>query len=309
MRDFKSSLLLMVSILLLISIGLLATACYHFFYEATFYKPVVELTSKDRIIITSGTRDSLQQVYIAAINHLDNKLDSLWNNTDSLSSTLDNKLTEFYTLRREISDILKDETPNASLGLARRKVRELQEKITALRLMNEDVANENARLTSILNRVKNKDTSGQKEQSLNIKKIDNTKKTPSVKFTISELHISAIRVTNDKEIEIFNAHETKKLICSFTVSNNNVGVNDADVMLVVLQPDGKILHVSNTESGYFQTPEGRRMYSLKMRFDYIKGEEKKLAFTINADSYQQGNYIIRLYQNGIMLAKKFKALL
>ncbi|MEO6721766.1 MAG: hypothetical protein ABIN67_15705 [Ferruginibacter sp.] len=310
MRDFKSSLLLMVSILLLIALGLLATACYHFFYKATFYKPVVELTNKDRIIITTGTRDSVQQVYIAAINHLDKKLDSLWNNTDSLSSTLDNKLTEFYTLRQEISLLLKDEMPNASLALARRKVRELQERIAALQLMNGDVANENDRLTAILNRAKHKDTLGQKEQIFNVKKKTGyTKKTPPVNFTISELHISAFRLNNDKEQETFNAQETNKLICSFTVGNNNLGIKDAEVMLVIMQPDGKLLYVSNTESGYFQTTEGRRMYTLKTRFDYAKGDQKKLAFAINAGSYQQGNYIIRLYQNGILLAKKFKALL
>ena len=80
-------------------------------------------------------------------------------------------------------------------------------------------------------------------------------------------------------------------------------------MLVVERPDGKRLPTSNTEVYYFQTPEGRRMYTQKLRFDYIKGEQKKLTFTINADSYQQGNYIIRLYQNGILLAKKFKTLL
>src|SRR4051812_40784653 len=122
MKDFRSSLLVLLSLLLLISIALLGTVFYHFYYKQPTYKPVLELTSKDNIVISSGTRDSLQQLYTNAVEQLDRRLDSASNDADSLNNNLDTRLSEFYKLRQEIVTILKDRSADADLSEASKKI-------------------------------------------------------------------------------------------------------------------------------------------------------------------------------------------
>ena len=56
------------------------------------------------------------------------------------------------------------------------------------------------------------------------------------------------------------------------------------------------------------TPEGKKIYSTKLRFDYTQGEAKQLLFSLTADKFQQGNYILNIYQNGKLIGKIVKTL-
>ena len=90
---------------------------------------------------------------------------------------------------------------------------------------------------------------------------------------------------------------------------SRIRTSNAEIMVVLVQPDGKVVKSSAWESGSFETPEGRRIYSCKVRFEYSKGEAKRLSFSVNADKCVKGNYTVQLYQNGVMIAKSSKTLI
>src|SRR5258705_12639923 len=106
MRDTKSLLLLLVSLLLiLVSFGLLWTWVYRFYNKNDVAK-VDTRSVMDSVAIANNMRDSLQNVYNTTLHELDVQLDSTLANTDSLKNELDIKLGEFYRLRNEITAIL-----------------------------------------------------------------------------------------------------------------------------------------------------------------------------------------------------------
>lgn len=79
-------------------------------------------------------------------------------------------------------------------------------------------------------------------------------------------------------------------------------------MVVILQPNGKVLQNSTWETGVFYTREGKQLYSNKLRFDHQAGENKKLQFAISADKFLPGKYLVQLYHNGAMIGKTQKLL-
>jgi hypothetical protein len=79
-------------------------------------------------------------------------------------------------------------------------------------------------------------------------------------------------------------------------------------MVVVLRPDNKVLQTSAWESGRFETKEGTKIYSCKIKFEYTKGENKKLSFSLNSDKSQKGTYTLQVYYNGSMIGRMTKTL-
>lgn len=310
MKDFRSSLLVLVSLLLVISLALLITVCYHFIYKTKDYKPIVELSGRDKIVITSFTRDSLQQIYDATVQHLDKKMDSAWDNADSLNTEIDIKISEFYKLRKEITSILKDKSSNKNLESASSKISELQGKVLKLSFVSKDVERENRRLNEIINRLSNTPENGQQpvKSATHFTESPKTTTVTQSKFSFSEILISAYTSENDKDVETFNAGDAEKFAGSFIIKNGST-INNAEVMIVIIQPDGKVMQNAAWDAGTFQTTSGRKIYSRKLTFDYKKEESKKVQFSIVGDFFQKGNYIIQLYYNGRLGGKIIKALL
>ncbi len=329
MRDSKSSLLLLVSLILfLMSFIILCTWGYNTYYKSKEAKrrPALAIDDSATIAkatraIANATRDSLQKIYTATIKDLDSKLDSTWKYGDSLKGPLDIKLDEFFKLRNEITTILKDKSSNANLGIARQKINELQKRVEELVGRNKDVEQENKRLYAMLKQLsvnmkepeqqnvrpmvfENKTVPDQAVNSNN----SNTANASAV-FIASDLRLAALMETdNNKELETFQAIQTDKLVGSFIVKNDNNPNNNAEVVVVVLQPNGQVLQKSSWESGTFTTIEGKKIYSCKMRFDYSKGEVKKLNFSLSSDKYMKGNYIMQIYHNGVLIGKLSKSL-
>lgn len=329
MRDSKSSFLLLVSLILfLMSFIILCTWGYNAYYKSREekQKPVLALDdsatiARATVAIANATRDSLQKIYTATLNDLDAKLDSAWKYEDSLKGPLDTKLDEFFKLRNEITTILKDKENNTNLGTARQKITELQKRVEELIGRNKDVEQENKRLYAMLKQLsvntkeadpqnirpivfENKSGTEQPENKGN----SNPTNIPNI-FIASDLKLTALmEMDNNKEQETFQALQTDKLAGSFIVKNETNSNTNAEVIVVVLQPDGKVLQKSTWESGTFNTLEGKKIYSFKMRFDYNKGEIKRLNFTLNSDKYLKGKYIMQIYQNGILIGRLTKTL-
>lgn len=314
MRDARSLILLLVSLLLvLVSFVLIWTWGYRFYNKNDEFKVAAKIVITDSNALANRIRDSLQKIYNETLYKLDTQLDSTLLNSDSLKKQLDIKLGEFYRLSNEITAILNRRNNNyADFDIAKRKIDELQTKADDLKEKNQVVDTENQKLGNILDQVKKTENIPDK----NVKPANGENNGATEKnnpggynvFTASEMKLSAITVNDDKESETFFAEQTKKLVGAFTVTNNNSQLNNAEVVVVVQQPDGNILKNSEWESGSFNTPEGKKLYSYKLNFNYSKGEPKRLFFSLKASQYQKGNYTMQVYYNGTMIGKIFKTL-
>ena len=277
-----------------------------------YSKRRTEVYVKDSTAVADAIRDSLQKFYSLTINNLDISLDSTRNNADSLKGQLDTKLGEIYKLRNDINGILKNRgATKADLGIAREKIGELQQRVDELRNQNTGMEEEKKRLTSVLEQLNN-DMRGLEQ---NAKRLDEENKILTEKinlasvFVASEIKFTPVTVKNSKEQETSDAKKTSKLIISFTVQNNISESANAEIIIIVTQPDGQVLQNSVWDAGSFETRnEGRKTYSLKMKFEYQKGEPKHLLFSLNADTYQKGNYTLQIYHNGILIGKTVKTL-
>jgi len=308
MRDTKSLLLLLVSLLLvLVSFVLIWTWGYNFYAKDQNQKTATTIVAPDSARIAATVRDSLQKLYTATLHELDIQLDSTLTNSDSLKYQLDAKLAEFYRLRSEIVALLKNRSNSNNFTDAKQKIDELQRKVDDLKDKNQVVDSENKKLTEVLNQISSADR--------NAKPVINAKTNTSEKlnppyalFTATDLRLAAVSADEEKETETTQAEKADKFNGSFTVMNFNSQLTNAEMMVVVLKPDGKVLKSSGWDSGTFNTAEGKKIYSYKFNFSYTRGEAKRLLFSLKADGLTKGNYTMEVYQNGQVIGRVVKTL-
>ncbi len=120
-------------------------------------------------------------------------------------------------------------------------------------------------------------------------------------FSASDLKLSA---ANDADAEVASADDAEKFVGSLVVRNSLVQ-GMGEVMLVLIQPDGKVLR-NAWESGSFDTDGGKKIYSRKIKFDYNKGELRRINFSVPADNIQKGTYTLQVYNNGRVIGRVAK---
>ena len=312
MRDTKSLLLLLVSLLLvLVSFILIWTWGYNFYSKNVVAKTNTTQPIADSATIANRVSDSLQRLYAASLKDLDVQLDSTLSSSDSLSNQLDSKLAEFYRLKSEIATILKARSSDNNLAVAKQKIGELQSKVNNLKDKNQVVDKENKKLYDVVNDMVLTDKPpGKNSPSAGMLKNNEPEKlSPAYStFTASDMRLFAVANADDKETETNAAEKAEKLTGAFTVTNFNSALTNAEMMVVVIKPDGKVLKGSGWDSGTFTTADGKKIYSYKFNFTYSKGEAKRLAFTLRGGSFSKGNYSMEVYQNGLVIGKVVKTL-
>lgn len=307
MKDIKPLLLGMLSV------GLVGTWVYHLYDKAMYSKKRTEIYIKDSIAVAQDVQDSLQKIYAITINNLDSKLDSTRSNADSLKFSLDNKLNEIYRLKGEINSILKNRgASKADLTVAKSKIKELQGLVDELKEQKLSMEEEKEQLNSVMSQL-NGEITGLQES---MKKLGDENKALTEKvnmasvFVASAIDISPVAVKNGKEQETSSARKTTKLVISFTVQNNISQYDIADMYIVITQPDGSILTNDDVwDSSTMTLHNGSKTsFTRKVRFEYVKGESKKLIFSINAEEYIKGTYTLQLYHKGYMIGQAMKTL-
>ncbi|MCW5915954.1 MAG: hypothetical protein KIS82_01265 [Ferruginibacter sp.] len=329
MKETRASILLFLSLILFIfSLVILSFWGYQKFFldsgnAQNKGKGVIEMQPVQ--IIDSAAiarRDSLEALYNTAISRLGSKLDSSIMFADSLRIPMNAQLEEYAKLKREVSDLLKEKNGNNDLELAKQKIAELQSKVRDLLGKYDMVEAENKRLVAIIEQLKpeNKPPVHQPETAPAIIPTSfDTNNTEPVKapkppkfgfFAAYDLRLSAWTVTDNKEIETYKAFQADKFIGSFIVNNPNPPVsNNIEMLIVFTAPDGHVIQKSEWESGTFETVNGtKKVYSLKLNFDYTKGEPKKLLFTLAASDFKPGTYTMQVFQNGAQLGKTTRIL-
>lgn len=307
MRDTKSlSLLLLSSVLFLLSIILLCTWGYQYYHQIQDDKTKATIVKNTPPAVPDGTRDSLLNIYKATLNSLNTRFDTASYYTDSLTGKLDINLKEFYRLRDEIAVLLQDKNATVDINLARKKIGELQQKVDLLKYKNTDVETENKKLKAILEEMA-RQTKGIEQNTKLIEKENNNlaeKINTLVAVSAANLNLSAL--ANNDQQETTEAVQTEKLVGSFTVKSNMTA--RCDIVVVVVQPNGQVLQKSAWESGSFETPEGKKIYSCKIRCETARGENKQLNFSLTADKYLKGKYTMQIYHNGVLIGRMNKTL-
>ena len=297
----------------MLSVGLTGTWVYHLYDKTQYSKRRTEVYIKDSIAVAQGVQDSLQKIYSYTINNLDAQLDSTRSTAGLLKGELGAKLAEINRLRNEIATILKkNNVKKEDLDLARSKAVQLQQLVSELQSRNSTIEEEKQQIASVLDKVniqvKGLETTNQQLDQQN--KVLTEKVNLASTFVASEIKFSPVTVKNDKEVETGSAKKASKLVVSFAVQNNINQYENADVYIIVTQPDGRILENNDVwEKSTITTTTGARLsYTRKVRFDYQKGETKRLLFSLNADEYLKGTYTLQIYHNGNMIGHVMKVL-
>ncbi len=306
MKDIKPLLIV------LLSIGLVSTWVYHLYDKTKYSRQRTEVYIKDSAAVADAIKDSLNKIYAATISDLDNRLTYTKVNSDSLQSRLDSKLQEINRLKSEIGGILnKRDFSKKDLGEARGKISELQQKVDELSGQNINMEEEKKQLNSILAQL----TINVDSLQRNIRRLSNENEALTEKinlasiFIASELRIEAIEVKGSSEELTSSAKRTDKFVASFIVQNNVSQFSNAELTTVLLKPDGNVLQSTVWDSGSFDTKnDGKKSFTRKIKFDYTRGEQKNLLFTIDTEKCPKGIYTFQVWHNGIMIGQATKTL-
>jgi hypothetical protein len=314
MNDDKYEKVLNVAIvLLIISAIVLLVSSYNYFYKnkkRNISTPIAKIANSK-----ASQRDSLKQVYETTVNDIDKNITT--DNALNQDKESQNKLAELSTLREEITSILKNNNAgDGDLTIAKIKIEELQIKVALLQNKYSGVESENKRLQALLVRLlasnKNNNSGSvgvtTSTRTNTPERTNNTveRNNYNTNATAAGLHLFAVTINNSKEQETTDSEEAEKMIGTFSLKNIANKPN-GEVMIVVLQPDGKVVKNSVWETGTFETKEGKKVYSRKMYVD-PSIEEKPLNFSLTPDTFIKGEYIMQVWYNGNMIAKTIKTM-
>ena len=292
----------------MLAAGLVITWVYHIYDKSQYSNHTREVFVKDSIAVAEAVSDSLRIYYTHTLDQLGVEKMQIDSSNSSLKGELGQRITEINTLRAEIGVILKRKNlTQADLTEAKTKIDDLQMRIDGLRTENTSLTDERTKLSGVLAQLNDEMNSLQQNmQKVSAENKDLTQKINDASiFIASEIKFAAVSVKADeKESETTQQKKANKFITSFTVQNNILDLQSAEVVIVVTDPSGKSLNTEVWDAGSFETKtDGRKIYTRKVKFEYNKGEAKHLIFSMEPDSFEKGTYKISLYHNGIRIGE------
>jgi hypothetical protein len=288
-------------LLLLLSAGLVITWVYHLYDKSQYANQTKEILVKDSSAVAKAVSDSLREFFTNTLNQLGNDKLVVDSGSTVLNGELEQKVTEINVLKQDISDILKRKNlTQADLTEAKIKIDDLKLKLAGLKTEDTKLTNEGKRLDGVITQLTSEINTKQ-ETGTDNKQIP--KKNENSVFIASDIRFAAFSTQPDKkETETTQQGNANKFVSSFIVRNNTVGFQDAEIIVVVSDPSGKSVNPEVWDAGSFVTKnEGRKVYSRKMKFEYNKGETKRLNFSLEPDSFEKGIYKLSLYHNGVRI--------
>jgi len=302
MRDNKTILLAFLAA------GLVITWIYHIYDKSQYSNHTREVFVKDSMAVAEAVSDSLRIYYTRALDQLGVEKLQIDSSNSSLKGELGQRVTEINKLRDEISIILKRKNlSQADLTEAKTKINDLQSRIENMRKENTSLVEERTKLNGVLAQLNGEMNSLQQNmEKVSAENKDLTQKINDASvFIASEIKFAAVNVKADeKESETTQQKKANKFVTSFTVQNNILDLESAEVIVVITDPSGKSLNTEVWDAGSFETKtDGRKIYTLRVKFEYNKGEAKRLIFSLEPNSFEKGTYKLSLYHNGIRIGE------
>jgi hypothetical protein len=306
MRDTKPLLII------LLTIGLVGTWVYHLYDKTQYSLQRTKVYVKDSAAIADAVRDSLRVMYASTIDSMDSKLVITQSGNDSLKNQLEVNFAEMNQLRNQINGILQNRSASREdLGIARQKISELQQKVDDLNGTNTSITEEKNRLGNQMQQLTMQMES--LRQNVQALSAQNESLTEQVKmsslFIASEMNLNAVNIRSNKEEETLVAKKADRFVASFVVQNLTNEYSNAELVIVVVQPDGNVLQISDWNTGNFRTAlQDMKNYTRVVKFDYAKGEQKQIIFSLTPEKFEKGTYKFQLWHKGVMIGQTSKSL-
>ena len=291
----------------LLSVGLLGTWAYHFYDKNNYVNRLrSQQAANDTITVAGMMKDSLNEVYSKTVSVLDTSsvnMDSI----AALKGELGEKMREIHRLKNDIGGILrKKQVTLADLKDAKALIKDLQLRVANMQDENNSLAEEKSRLNNILDLL-NKEMSSL-QTAMEKVSTENREMAKAIDdasiFVASEMRIAAMNLrTEEKEEETNSVKKADKFVVSFVVQNYLKDVPGAELVIAISEPTGKIMIGEGWNTGSFDAKDGKKEYTRKVRFEYIKGEQKRLIFSVQTEKFQKGVYKLNVYHNGVMIGE------
>ncbi len=307
MKDIKSLLLV------LLSSGLVLTWVYHLYDKTNYAGRTKEILIKDSIAVAEAVSDSLRRIFNQSLQELESEKLEIDSTNKNLKGELSVRISELNKLKTEIGTILNRKNLNQSdLAEARSKIQDLQSRVESMRIENSSLADEKKRLTGIMAQLNQEVTTLQESiQKVSAENEVLTRKVNEASvFVATEIKFSAVDIRQgQREVKTNQQKRADKFVASFAVQNNFVDLDNEELIIVITLPNGKTLNDQVWDAGSFETKtEGRKTYTRKMKFEYNKGETKRLVFSIQPESFEKGNYKLSVYHRGTRIADSYWSL-
>lgn len=295
-------------LLLFLSAGIVLTWVYHLYDKSNYSGRTKEIFIKDSIAVAEAVSDSLKKIFTRTLDQMGMEKLSIDSANSTLKGELGERISEINKLKNDIGIILKRKNiTQADLKEATVKIEDLQGRMEAMRTENTSLTEERKRLGNILSQLNNEmNVLQQNMQKVSSENSELTKKINEASvFVASEIRFVAVNLRQDqKEIETNQVKRADKFVASFVVQNNITDFQSTEVIAVITEPSGKTLNTEVWDAGSFETKtEGRKIFTRKIKFEYKKGEPKRLLFTIQPEVFEKGIYKFSLYHNGTKIGE------
>jgi hypothetical protein len=278
----------------------------YIFYISSDNK-VIQATQKEQIAKVSDDKSKLQVNYDSSLL----RLDSMLNANIKLSSKIVGDHAEINNLKIKIRTILKkSHITEAEMKRAEVLIKELNTKILEVLAENATLKVDKKQLESdkstlIVEKAKVSDslqvtTNAKVELE---KKVDIASTLNASNITITPLHVTK----SGKEKNTNNANRANKLVVSFSVDNRIAQPGDADIYVIITEPDGHIL--SSNDSGSLTTRDQEsKKYTTKVTTKIETGKKSLVNFDFHTYKFQKGFYKIETYNNGFKIGEATREL-
>ncbi len=300
MRDIKPLLIA------LLAVGLVGTWVYHLYDKTLYSQQINTLVTADSTAVNK-VRDSMYQAVAAMQKDFGGTLDSLSSENDSMKVKMELKIREIKRLRSQIAEALgKKDLNRDDLEKARTLILQLKDQVAELNGQNTDLETQHRELQVTFNQLSaNADSLAKNMSRLNQENaVMREKIEQGSVFIASDVRLTAVTVKGDKDQETGQAKKAEKLLITFAIQNNMNAYDNEQMMIVIIQPDDKVLQNINWNSGSFDTKSaGRKAFTRVVKFDYERAERKDFRFSLQPDTFQKGTYNLQLWHQGVLIGQ------
>jgi hypothetical protein len=262
------------------------------------------------IATVTDQKSALQQSFDASLA----RLDSLSTVNTDLQGKLTRSNSEIAKTKREIRSILnKKNVTAAELSKAKMLIASLNDRITGMEQQIAQLTQDKQNLTHDKMVLVQDSTKLSQDLTATTVTKDSLAQKVDVASTLNadNIVITPIDVRhNGKQKVTTVAKRVDKLLISFDVNNRIAPSGTTDVYVVVIGPDGKPISEKSLNSGTFTTREnGDQAFTAKLPVEIQTDQMKKVQFAFTpANSFQTGDYTVKIYQNGFLIGQQKSAL-
>ena len=266
-------------------------------YQEYFNKKLLAANIVQTSTIQKDVRDSA--LLVVSSNPENPVVSTSGINEIDTAQTLEEKVREYDRLRNELAAITANKNdPSDSI---RAKIAYLENNIRELKNTNEKVAADNKKLGQIIRKLAGDNSKVTKRPPS--KKTITTTPSAQENKSVNISNISLRTYSDGNSSSTVSASNAEGLQGSFFVKNINQisGVFN----IVLLLPDGKVLRQSGWETGIFNTPSGKKVYTTQV---HLNADSESMQFTVKSSSLTDGIYTLQIYYDGKIVGQLRKRL-